>query len=110
MSASTDGTGDAELLRAISANAECAHVLAAIAAGGNARELIATLLPSPAEDSLPEPTRTEDAAQQTDTPTKAEPEQEPAMYQSAAIPPATEPADTCPGFLAHVSTDFWDNF
>ena len=42
----TDGTPDVELLRAISANAECAHILAAIAAGGNPKELLATLLPA----------------------------------------------------------------
>jgi|InofroStandDraft_1065614.scaffolds.fasta_scaffold118805_2 hypothetical protein len=88
--AEADGTGDAELLKAISSHPECAHVLAAIAAGGDPDELIATLVPKPAEDDAP-----------------AAPE--PAMYQSATVcAPSTEYDE--PWFADTAREDFWDFF
>lgn len=86
--AEADGTGDAELLKAISANPECAHVLAAIAAGGDPAELIATLLPKPAADDAP-----------------AAPE--PAMYQSATVCPQSPECEE-PWFADSAREDFWD--
>lgn len=91
----TDGTADAELLRAISANAECAHVLAAIAAGGDARELLATLLPA------------EEAHDAAEVPVEKSPEV--AMYQSPSQAAAADtPGDSYPAFLATEAPDFWE--
>lgn len=106
----TDGTSDAELLRAISANAECAHVLAAIAAGGNARELIATL----AEREETEAHERSDLSDRSDMSDKSDKSDstspQPAMYQSAITPAAPADSDSCPSFLSNISPDFWDNF
>jgi len=90
----TDGASDAELLRAISANAECAHVLAAIAAGGDPKELLATFLDSGAVPEEQQP---------------AEERPPVAMYQSpsqAAWPDSD--SDSRPAFLAGETPDFWE--
>ena len=90
----TDGTSDAELLRAISANAECAHILAAIAAGGDPKVLLATFLDTGAgpEEQLP-----------------AEERPPVAMYQSPSQATAPDPgSDSCPAFLAGETPDFWE--
>ncbi len=90
----TDGTPDVELLRAISANAECAHILAAIAAGGNPKELLATLLPTEGK-----PEAEEQAAKGPEV----------AMYQSPSQAAATDMAgDSYPAFLATETPDFWE--
>lgn len=96
--AETDGTSDAALLKAISQNADCAHILAEIANGGDPRQLLATLLPVD-EDSTSEP--------------KYTPVEEPkvAMYQSPAQQEReARKAESCPSFLANIRPDFWDNF
>ncbi len=53
MSAAVDGSGDAELLKAISRNPETAHALAAIASGAAPEDVLASLLPSKAVESIP---------------------------------------------------------
>lgn len=98
-----DGSGDAALLRAISENAECAHVLAAIAAGGDARQLIATLLP-PEQDTSEEPVE----APSADCPA-TENTSEPAMYSTPGVVPKESNGDW-PDFLSLQSDDFWQNF
>ena len=89
--AEADGTGDAELLKAISAHPECAHVLAAIAAGGDPDELIATLVPKRAEDDAP-----------------AAPE--PAMYQSATVCAPSRGLRTRRARISGIFFEFWDYF
>ncbi len=94
----TASTSDMELLHVISANAECAHVLAAIAAGGDPMELISTLIPH----TEPSEKNTENTSEQ-----KSEPEPQVGMYQSAAIT-ETVAEESCPSFLSHIRPDFWD--
>lgn len=53
MSAAVDGSGDAELLKAISRNPETAHALAAIASGAAPEDVLASLLSSKAVESIP---------------------------------------------------------
>ena len=92
----SDGTGDTALLRAISANPECARILAEIAEGGDARQLIAQFI-DPPEDAEP-------ADATPDNPPEV------AMYQTEPAPTPPDTPDSCPGFLAHVSPDFWEGF
>lgn len=88
-----DGTADVELLRAISRHPECAHVLAAIAAGGDPAVLIGTLLPSTENDG-----------------TEATPAAEPPMYCPPTEPPRPEGEERFfGGFLAQMPQDFWDD-
>ncbi len=103
----TDGSSDTELLRAISANSECAHVLAAIAAGGDPVELLATLLPKD-----PEPAPAPEADRTTPDPTPVAEHPEIAMYQSAAQAQRQNDGDdrSYPTFLANIRPDFWDGF
>lgn len=91
-----DGSRYVELLRAISANPECAHVLAAIASGGDPAELIATLLPG----DVPPETEEETAC------SVDEAAPEPAMYQSRVEVKADE--GVFPLFLSDVQNDFFD--
>lgn len=99
VTAGTDGTSDTELLKAISANPECAHILAEIASGGNAKELIATLL-SP--DDTPE----EESTGQ-DSPAEAD-DSDIAMFRSPGREKKETSADGCPAFLSTTRPDFWD--
>lgn len=103
----TDGSSDIELLRAISANSECAHVLAAIAAGGDPVELLATLLPKD-----PEPAPAPEADKTAPDPAPVAEHSEIAMYQSAAQAQRQNDGDdrSCPTFLANIRPDFWDGF
>lgn len=95
VSQATDGTTDAELLRAISSNAACAQVLAAIAAGGNPKELITTLLSDEGCGGQEQPQQV------------VEPEV--AMYQSPSQAATSEAAgDSYPAFLANETSDFWE--
>lgn len=89
MTEETDGTRDAELLRAISGHPHLAEALAAIASGAPVREVLLPLIP-------PEPE------------TEATPDV--AMYQSPALA-ALRPdhgGDSFPSFLAEPREDFWD--
>lgn len=94
--AEADGSGDVELLKAISANPECAHVLAAIAAGGDPAELMATLLPpAPVEEApVEEEEERENAASDV------------ALYQSTAVA-SQQAGGSYPSFLERVQEDFW---
>lgn len=94
----TDGSSDIELLRAISTNPECAHVLAAIAAGGDPKELLNTLLP---QDDAPQPDESDEPALTT---------AEVPMFCSAAQSRQHAAEDSCPSFLANIRPDFWDDF
>lgn len=87
-----DGSADAALLRAIGANQQCARILAEIAAGGDARELLREFLePEPAPDATPEPAV--------------------AMYQSPSLAvPQADDEESEPAFLANMRPDFWDGF
>ncbi len=100
----TDGSADLELLRAISANPECAHVLAEIARGGNPAELISTLLPAaePPAEPAPETPAPEPASPEPTAPPVA-------MFQSPATPAPEAPADSCPSFLTNLRPDFWQD-
>lgn len=94
----TDGTSDAALLKAISQNAECAHILAEIANGGDPRQLLATLMP------IEEDSTTESESAPTE-------ETKVAMYQSPAQQSAeVHQAESCPSFLTNIRPDFWENF
>lgn len=98
--AEADGSGDVELLKAISANPECAHVLAAIAAGGDPAELMATLLPpTPVEDAP-----VDDAPADEEEPAPAA--SDVALYQSAAVA-SQQGGASYPSFLERVQDDFW---
>lgn len=100
--AEADGSGDVELLKAISANPECAHVLAAIAAGGDPAELMATLLPpAPVEE---EEAPVEDAP--ADEEEAAPAARDVALYQSAAVA-SQQGGEAYPSFLERVQDDFW---
>jgi hypothetical protein len=84
------------LLAAIRTNAETAHVLAAIASGGDPNELIATLLQPEAEPSAsPEP--------------QPEPEAEPEKRPLYSTPAGNQPeAPSFPSFLSAIPRSFWD--
>lgn len=102
----TDSRSDEALLAAISANAETAHVLAAIAAGGNPSELIATLLPQPAAAGPePEP-EAAPAPEATPAPQPEVTAGRRPLYSTPASDPAEEPS--FPSFLSAVSPGFWD--
>lgn len=72
------------LLAAIRSNPDTAHVLAEIALGGNAAELLATLLPATVAE--------EDAAMPD---------------ESAPAAPAEAPQPSRPAFLGYVRESFW---
>ncbi len=85
-----DGSADAALLRAIGANQQCARILAEIAAGGDARELLREFLEPEAAG-------------------EAEPDV--AMYQSPSLAvPQADDDEPEPAFLANMRPDFWDGF
>ncbi|MDE6854451.1 MAG: hypothetical protein K2J38_05290, partial [Muribaculaceae bacterium] len=88
-----DGCSDAELLRAIGANQQCARILAEIAAGGDARELLRQFLgPAP------------DVGASDDEPAVA-------MYQSPSLAAGQgDDEGSEPAFLANMRPDFWDGF
>lgn len=84
----TDGSRDAELLRAISDHPELAEALAAIAGGAPAAEALAPLM---ASESSPEP--------------------DVAMYQSPALVArkGEECPESFPAFLSAPRDDFWES-
>lgn len=102
----TDGTDDAALLSAISQNAECAHILAEIASGGDPRELLASFL---AEDSAVADEAPEPLPEPQPEP-EQEPQPEPAMYRSPLQQPAAPAPESCPTFLSSQTDDFWANW
>lgn len=87
MAEETDGSRDAELLRAISSHPELAEALASIASGASARDVLMPLIP-------PEPQPAPDVA----------------MYQSPSLASrkSTDTGDSFPSFLAEQREDFWD--
>lgn len=92
------------LLAAIRTNAETAHVLAAIASGGDPNELIATLLQPEAEPSAsPEPQPEPEAEPEP------EPEPEPEKRPLYSTPAGNQPeAPSFPSFLSAIRRSFWD--
>lgn len=92
------------LLAAIRTNAETAHVLAAIASGGDPNELIATLLQPEAEPSAsPEPQPEPEAEPEP------EPEPEPEKRPLYSTPAGNQPEKpSFPSFLSAIRRSFWD--
>lgn len=86
------------LLDAISRNAECAHVLAAIAQGGDARELVQTLLGQQDAEVTPEIQESTENEKDSEVPMFTAP--------AAPIAEASEPVI----ILNNVEPDFWEFF
>lgn len=90
MSAAVDGSGDAELLKAISRNPETAHALAAIASGAAPEEVLSSLLP-----------RATAVEQENEETEETQPENRPAK-DVESIPVGSTV------FLSSAAPDFWD--
>lgn len=96
-----------KLLEAISNNPETAHILAAVAEGGNPEELLRELLKPSQNIENPEVNEETPEAPAAEEKPETPSRQEPAMFQPDLDIPDEDPRRPYPNFLSHLSGSFW---